>query len=92
MNAGDPAGWQLVVSNRARRDLRNLDAPIRNRIIDALADLLSDQPRGDLRPLVGRADEARLRVGDWRVILERDTEQHILYVRRVLPRGRAYDR
>ena len=92
MAEAEPTGWRLLVSNRARRDLRNLDTQVRERIVDALADLLSDEPKGDLRPLVGRGNEARLRVGDWRVILERDLSQRILYVRRVLPRGRAYDR
>lgn len=87
-----PRAWRLAIANRAKRDLRNLDPPIRDRVLDALAALLGDEPTGDLRPLVGREDEARLRVGDWRVILKRDDAERIIYVRRVLPRGRAYDR
>lgn len=86
------ARWGLSIANRAKRDLRNLDPPVRSRILDALERLLGDEPTGDLRTLTGRPDEARLRVGDWRVILKRDTAERIIYVRRVLPRGRAYDR
>jgi mRNA-degrading endonuclease RelE of RelBE toxin-antitoxin system len=61
-------------------------------ILDALEQLIGDEPAGDLRPLAGRRDEARLRVGDWRVLLKRDSVERIIHVRRVLPGGRAYDR
>lgn len=36
------------------------------------------------------AEEWRLRVGDWRVRFVRDSETGVVYVVRVLPRGRAY--
>jgi len=86
------SGWRLSIANRAERDLRNLDPPVRRRLLEALEALVGDDPRGELRALSGRADEARLRVGDWRVILRRDSVERVIYVRRVLPRGRAYDR
>jgi len=41
--------------------------------------------------LKGRA-ESRLRVADWRVIVELDTAARTIVIQRVLPRGRAYDR
>lgn len=34
----------------------------------------------------------RLRVGDWRVIVALDASTRTIRVKRVLPRGRAYDR
>lgn len=92
MPSSTPGRWRLSVASRARRDLRNLDPPVRERILDALEQLIGDEPAGDLRPLTGRRDEARLRVGDWRVLLKRDSVERVIYVRRVLPRGRAYDR
>jgi mRNA interferase RelE/StbE len=92
MPTGQPRPWRLVVANRAKRDLRNLDPPVRDRVLDAIDALRGPDPKGDLRPLVGREGEARLRVGDWRVILRRDDAERILYISRVLPRGRAYDR
>jgi mRNA interferase RelE/StbE len=55
--------------------------------LDAL--VTSDPPTGDVRKLAG-TDEWRLRVGEWRVRFERDPAQRVLYVLRVLPRGRAY--
>lgn len=81
------ADRRVIVTSPARRDLRRLDPPVRQRILVALERLAADPPRGDVTRLAG-SDEYRLRVGDWRVRFRRDTE--IIYVLRVLPRGRAY--
>jgi mRNA-degrading endonuclease RelE of RelBE toxin-antitoxin system len=78
MQGRDPGPWRLVVASRARRDLRNLDPPVRARVVDALEQLTADKPTGDLRPLSGRPDEARLRVGDWRVLLKRDSVERTI--------------
>jgi mRNA interferase RelE/StbE len=84
------AAWSYVFTARARRDLKRLDPPVRRKVIAALDALVtSDPPAGDVRKLAG-SDEWRLRVGEWRVRFERDPAQHVLYILRVLPRGRAY--
>ena len=86
-----PSGWRVEYERRAVKDLRRLDAQLRRRVIDAINALVEDPPRGDLRPLVG-GPGARLRVGDWRVLLVRDDARRVIVIERVLPRGRAYDR
>jgi mRNA interferase RelE/StbE len=83
------AGWRVEITPPARRDLRRLDPPVRQRILDALDRLVADPLTGHVIKLQGRK-EHRLRVGDWRVILQLDPEQLAVYVLRVLPRGRAY--
>ena len=83
------AGWRVELTSRARRDLRRLDRPIRDRVLDAVDRVTADPPQGELVRLTGR-DEWRLRVGDWRVRCELDTERQVVLVLRVLPRGRAY--
>jgi mRNA interferase RelE/StbE len=80
-------GW--VFSARAGRDFKRLDRPVQRRIVGALDRLTGDPPAGDVVKLVD-ADEWRLRVGDWRVRFERDVDTGVIYVTRVLPRGRAY--
>ena len=60
-------------------------------MLTAIARLVSDPQSADLRKLKGRP-ESRLRVGDWRVILELDVAARTIIIDRVLPRGRAYDR
>lgn len=87
----DAGPWRLDITPRARRDIRQLDPPIRRRILDAFDTVAADPRSAPLRRLTG-GPELRLRVGDWRVRLELDTAHQIVIIHRVLPRGRAYDR
>ncbi len=84
--------WRVVVDDRARKDLRRIDPPTRERILRAIARLAQGaELTGDVKRLQG-SHEYRLRVGDWRVRFERNDQQLTVTVVRVLPRGRAYDR
>ena len=86
------AYWRVVVDDRARKDLRRIDPPTRDRILSAiLRPAQGAELAGDIRRLSG-SGEYRLRVGDWRVRFERDDRQLTIIVVRVLARGRAYDR
>jgi mRNA interferase RelE/StbE len=78
-----------VFSARAGRDFKRLDPPVQRRIVDALDRLTGDPPAGDVVKL-SNTDEWRLRVGGWRVRFQRDVETGVVYIMRVLPRGRAY--
>jgi mRNA interferase RelE/StbE len=71
--------------------MERLDRPIRMRVYAALERLASDPRAGKLSKLKGRP-ESRLRVGDWRVLLELDHERRAIVVHHILPRGRSYDR
>jgi len=84
--------WRLEYANSARKDLRRLDPPIRARVLKGLEQLAALGPGGSaLVRLKGRSG-SRLRVGDWRVIVELDEQGRVIRVARVLPRGRAYER
>lgn len=86
------AYWRVVVDDRARKDLRRIDPPTRERILSAITRLAQGaELAGDIKRLSG-SGEYRLRVGDWRVRFERVDRQLTIVVVRVLPRGRAYDR
>lgn len=86
----DTPAWCLTLTAPARRDVRRLDPPIAKRVIAALNKLAADPDRAQLRQLVNRPEQ-RLRVGDWRVLLELDRENREIIVHHVFPRGRAYD-
>ena len=86
------AGWRLHYAGSARKDLRRLDPPIRERILRALEDLSAAGPGGAALVKLRGRPESRLRVGDWRVIVEVDRAANTIRVKRVLPRGRAYER
>jgi mRNA interferase RelE/StbE len=84
--------WRLEYAGSARKDLRRLDPPVRVRIVAALERLAGQGPESNsLVRLRGRPD-LRLRVGDWRAIVELDAPKQMIRVKRILPRGRAYER
>lgn len=83
--------WNLCYAGRAEKDIARLDQPMRKRVLASLGRLSDEPDAGQLRKLVGRSG-SRLRVGEWRVLLELDQEARTIVVKRILPRGRAYDR
>ncbi len=60
----------IVYTGSALRQRRRLDAMIRKRI-DAKLARFAETGEGDVKRLTGRI-EARLRVGDWRIIFTED--------------------
>jgi mRNA-degrading endonuclease RelE of RelBE toxin-antitoxin system len=68
-----------------------LDPPVRTRVVRELERLAEQGPGKELVRLKGRPG-SRLRIGDWRAIVELDEEVRTILVKRVLPRGRAYER
>jgi mRNA interferase RelE/StbE len=73
----------------AERDLRRLDAQVRERIRRAVYRFV-ETGYGDVQRLRGTVNEWRLRVGDWRVRFTEDQAGQTIIVLRVLPRGGAY--
>lgn len=82
--------WRVVFARQAEKQLERLTPELRNRILDRLDGLLTDPPGGDILKLHGSRDEYRLRVGDWRVIFARNTDERTVEIKAVHPRGRAY--
>ena len=85
------AGQSPRFTRSAEKDLRRLDPPVRKRVLGGLDRLLAEDRSLDVRRLTG-SEHFRLRVGDWRVIFDYDRETKTVLVRRILPRGRAYER
>lgn len=83
--------WSITFTRRADKDMKRLDHVVRQRVAGALERLADDAHSGKLRKLTGRP-ESRLRVGDWRVLVEIDEKGRTVEVQRVLPRGHAYKR
>jgi mRNA interferase RelE/StbE len=86
-----PEPWLVEFERRAQKDLERLDPQVKQRVLSAIGRLADDPGSADLRRLTGGA-QSRLRVGDWRVIIELDIISRTIIVERILPRGRAYDR
>ena len=81
--------YKIEVAPAARRDLRRLDRPIRERIREAINGLALD-PYHNAVKLRGTERDFRIRVGDWRVIYEIIEDSVVVLVLRVRHRREAY--
>ena len=91
MSPAEGAPRDVTFTPRAAKDLRQLDPPVRRRVLAALDRLAVDDPSVDVKRVVG-TDMLRLRVGDWRVLFRVVGAAGPILVGRILPRGRAYER
>ena len=83
--------YTLLIKKRAKKTLQSLARPNRNRIAEKINCLGEnpDDPSLDIKPLQGQP-YYRLRVGDWRVIFDRDDDVKIIAIEKIKPRGGAY--
>lgn len=80
--------YSVVLTESAQRDLARLDRSVARRIVARLEDLQED-PLQKLGRLVN-SPLYRLRVGDWRVIVEVDQRQVRVLVIKVAHRRSIY--
>lgn len=81
--------YDVLFSDLALKQLRKLDQEIRQRII-ATIERIRIRPDEYVRKLVGD-DGYRLRVGNYRVILDLDKEKLIILVLRIGHRRNVYE-
>lgn len=80
--------YEVEFRPRALRDLNRLSPDVSRRI-EAKVELLREDMTGDVKRLVHYTPGWRLRVGDWRVLFERDGS--VLVVHRIVHRSAAYE-
>ena len=78
--------YNIQYDKRCLKYLRRIDKKAQLRILKAIKDL----PYGDVKKLQGRAEDYRLRVGDYRIIFTKDDEELLIYVIEIAPRGDIY--
>jgi mRNA interferase RelE/StbE len=83
--------YQLFIKKQAQKTLKSLSRPDRNRIAEKIMHLgrNPDNPSLDIKRLIGEP-YYRLRVGDWRIIFDRDDDVKIIAIEKIKPRGGAY--
>lgn len=79
---------EVLLSERARERLSGLETEVQTRIKDALRDC---NPNRELEPLTGE-DTYKLRVGDYRVIVDWERTEDTVYVLTLGHRRNIYDR
>jgi len=83
---------QILFAAQAEKQIAKLDRNVRLRIIASLERLREEYPVGDMRKMQGYDDLWRLRVGDYRVVMQIDlvTANIIVTVIRVGHRREVY--
>ena len=89
----DDAVYKLTITRQAIKALQKMPRQNTRRIRRELDRLVEHPDRRDMdiKTLKGRAG-FRLRVGDTRIIFERNDEIRVINVLRIAPRGQAYNR
>ncbi|WP_300342689.1 type II toxin-antitoxin system RelE/ParE family toxin [Nesterenkonia sp.] len=85
--------WELRYGPRADKALGKLDKPVAKRIRSKLQRLTElDDPADGLKPLAGPlVGLYRLRVGDWRVLVDVQREALVIVAVEIDHRGSIYD-
>ena len=82
--------YRIIVTSTATKERRRLEAKSRRRVDDTLISLRETPwPRG-ARKIAGSRNDWRIRVGDYRVLYEVDTEQEVITIWRIAHRREAY--
>jgi mRNA interferase RelE/StbE len=81
---------KLVITARAEKDLASLDKKTAQRIRAALDKMIISISSVDIKKLKGSPDRWRLRVGDYRVLLQITEEEITAYALRVKHRREVY--
>lgn len=83
--------YTLYIKRQAAKKLKSLARPDRFRIVEKVEQLATnpDNPELDTKKLEGEP-YYRLRVGDWRIIYDRQDDVKIIAIEKLKPRGDAY--
>ncbi|NLV28497.1 MAG: type II toxin-antitoxin system RelE/ParE family toxin [Methanomicrobiales archaeon] len=83
--------FQIIYSNKAKRNLKKISLPIAQEIIQAISEL-KNNPWSKIQKMVGsdKSPFHSLHVGGYRVILSIQNKQLIIYVVEVGPRKTIY--
>lgn len=83
--------YTLIIKQQARKKLQSLSRPERFRLAEKI-ELLGANPDNaelDIKKLEGEP-YYRMRVGNWRVIFDRQDAVQVIAIEKIKPRGDAY--
>ena len=83
--------FEIELSSRAYRFLKNIDKAIYNRIIKKLGSLSEDPFSPDAKRVTGRKEKAfRVRVGDYRILYVVYSNKETILILNIDKRPKAY--
>jgi mRNA-degrading endonuclease RelE of RelBE toxin-antitoxin system len=80
MATSEAAPWEILLAGPARKSLDRISSPDRERIENALKEMVTDPFQGDVKLLKGKQRRFRRRVGSWRIFFFRIPERRTLVV------------
>jgi mRNA interferase RelE/StbE len=81
--------WRVEIHHRAQRELESIPEPAQTRIINKLLSLSENPfPKGVLK-LKGHSG-LRLRVGDYHILYEADSNSRLIFIYAIRHRKEAY--
>ncbi len=83
------ASWRIEFSNEAHKQYRKLPTGYR-RNIDKVFKKLAERGPIDIKPVKGKKDVYRIRVGRYRIFIKAIAEDRTYLVFRISTRGGAY--
>ena len=81
--------WRYIILKPAERYLKRLHPRSQERILNELDQLLVSPTQTDFKKLKGR-EGYRLRVGNYRVLMQVNREERLFIVTEIGPRGDIY--
>jgi len=84
--------YRLNISNAVKQDVRNVERAILDRILQKIRSLADKPFPTGCRKLKGSSASYRVRVGDYRIIYEVDTQNRTVTVFHVRHRKDAYQK
>jgi mRNA interferase RelE/StbE len=77
--------------NESRKQYRNLDEPTKQRVNEALNDIMESPFRNPhISKLKGRQDEYRYKLGDYRIVYHTDKQERMCTILAIVSREGAY--
>ena len=81
--------WTVNVDESVWKRLDKIPNPDKNRITQAIYDLEDKIELLDIKKLT-RREGYRLRIGKWRILLDIDSDENIIFVYKLASRGEVY--
>jgi mRNA interferase RelE/StbE len=81
-----PNSYNIKLTKKAEKFIKKQDGNTQKRILKAIIEL----PEGDIKKLKGMEELYRLRVGDFRIIFEKEDTELIIIVIDIGNRGQIY--
>ena len=83
--------YNILITKRAEKDLKNLERDAKNRVITAISNLKNEPRPLGCRKIQSEAGVWRIRVGDWRVGYFIDDVKQEINIIRIAHRKEFYD-